>query len=86
MKRTVNTNETPKEELNEPEVVTMVSSSVTDEPVEAPEVHEDSLRKRIEDKYGDVYIIDKIVVDGDSASFLGRRKDSDTSVAIRVED
>lgn len=88
MKRTVNTNETPETELNqpEPEVVTVVSSQDTDEPVKTPEADEDSLRKRVEDKYGDVYVIDKIVVDGDNVSFLGRTKDSDTSVAIRVED
>lgn len=86
MKRTENTNETLEEEFNEPEVVTMESSRDADETVEAPEVDEDSLRKRVEDKYGDVYIIDKIVVDGDNVSFLGRTKDSDTSVAIRVED
>ena len=86
MKRTVNTNETPEAELIEPEVVTVESVQDTDEPVKSPEVDEDSLRKRVEDKYGDVYIIDKIVVDGDNVSFLGRTKDSDTSVAIRVED
>lgn len=86
MKRTVNTNETPEAELIEPEVVTVESVQDADEPVKSPEIDEDSLRKRVEDKYGDVYVIDKIVVDGDNVSFLGRTKDSDTSVAIRVED
>jgi len=86
VKRTVNTNETLEEEFNEPEVVTMENAEIADEPVEVPGVDEDSLRKRVESKYGDAYIIDKIVVDGGNVSFLGRRKDSDTSVAIRVED
>lgn len=80
-----NTNKTDVTVNEEPEVEVLTVTSANDSEKNA-ETDEDAARKLVEDKYGDEYDIERVVVDGSVINFIGKRKGDTTSVAIRVED
>lgn len=80
-----NTNKTEANVQDEVEVeVLTVTSADEDKPAETA-TDEDTARKLVEDKYGDEYDIERVVVDGSVINFIGKRKGDTTAVAIRVK-
>lgn len=78
-----NTNKTDATVQDEVEVLTVTSTN-EDKTVETT-TDEDAARKLVEDKYGDEYDIERVVVDGSVINFIGKRKGDTTTVAARVE-
>lgn len=78
-----NTNKAEATVQDEVEVLT-VTPTIEDKAVETA-TDEDAARKLVEDKYGDEYDIERVVVDGSVINFIGKRKGDTTTVAVRVE-
>lgn len=45
----------------------------------------DAVRELAEEKFGEEYTIDKVVIDGPNVNVLAQRKDDSTNVALRLE-
>lgn len=76
---------TTETEVEVLEVQTVSDENTVTEVAPTDEKEADNLRKLAEDKFGEDYIIEKIVSDGDIVNVVARSKDSDTSVALRLE-